>query len=109
MFGSLVERSQFNRCQSNRFLLFNLNEKAGLVDKSGTNGVGQWTTVNCSKKTPMTRNIAEESKKLWTNSFQLLARVDGKKYDDRKVRRSNVSLYQVLDEAMDSILPHSLD
>lgn len=57
----------------------------------------------------MTRNIAEESKKLWTNSFQLLARAEGKKYDDSEVRRSNVSLQQVLDEAMDYVLPHSLD
>jgi hypothetical protein len=55
-----------------------LNEKAGLVDKLGTNGEGQWTTVNCSKNTPMTRNIAEESKKLWTNSFQLLAKAEDK-------------------------------
>ncbi len=52
------------------------------------------------KRTPKTRNTSVDNSKHWTNSFQLLARVDGKQFDDCEIWKSNEILQKLLDEEM---------
>lgn len=53
-----------------------------------------------SKKTPQSRAPIVDNSKHWTNSFQLLARVDGRKLNNSEIRKSNEALQQLLDEEM---------
>jgi len=78
-----------------------LNEKVSEGVKSGPSKVGQWTTVSRPKRTPISRPIIADNSQHWTNSFQLLAKVDGIKYDDREVRKSNEAFQKLMDEMED--------
>jgi hypothetical protein len=75
-----------------------VKESFGGVDKPGPSGMEKWTVVNHAKKTPKTRPIAVDNSVHWTNSFQLLARVEGLKFDDTEIRKSNEALQLILDE-----------
>jgi hypothetical protein len=68
-----------------------------VVGKPSTSNADQWTVVK-AKKTPKSRVISEDNSRHWTNSFQLLARADGRKFDEEAVRNSNLALQQALAE-----------
>jgi hypothetical protein len=57
--------------------------------------------VNRSNKTPKSRMSIADNSQHWTNSFQLLAKVDGFKHDDSEIRKSNEALLRMLDEGED--------
>jgi hypothetical protein len=60
-----------------------------------------WNVVSRDKKTPKTRAHIVDNSKHWTNSFQFLARVDGRTFDNTEIRKSNDALKQLLDAEME--------
>jgi len=74
------------------------------VDKVASLGTVKgdtWNVVSRDKKTPKTRAHIVDNSKHWTNSFQLLARVDGRTFDNTEIRKSNDALKQLLDAEME--------
>jgi len=55
------------------------------------------------KKTPKSRSIVADNSVYWTNSFQLLARAEGLKEDDTKIRKSNEALQRILNDMEDPV------
>jgi hypothetical protein len=70
------------------------------VKQGKDSDANQWNVVSRSKKTPKSRHAIVDNSKHWTNSFQLLARVDGKQFDDCEIWKSNEILQKLLDEEM---------
>jgi hypothetical protein len=86
-----------------------LKEKVSEGVKSGPSKVDQWTTVSRPKRTPISRPIIAYNSQHWTYSFQLLAKVDGIKYDDREISKSNEAFQKLMDEMKDPVPSCSLD
>jgi len=78
-----------------------LKDKPDGITKSGPSNKDQWTVVNRSKKTPKSRIPIVDNSQHWTNSFQLLGKVDGFKHNDSEIRKSNEALLRLLDEEED--------
>jgi hypothetical protein len=54
-----------------------------------------------SKKTHKSRASIVDNSKHWSNSFQLLARVDGRTFDNSEIRKSNEALQMLLNAELD--------
>jgi hypothetical protein len=54
---------------------------------SSVAGKDKWNEVRSTRKTPISKQIEHDSQGHWTNSFQLLARVDGN-FKPGRVRES---------------------
>jgi hypothetical protein len=78
-------------------------------DNPSTSGADQWTVVSRLKRTPKTRNTSVDNSKHWTNSFQLLARVEGRTYDNNEIGKSNEAFKILLDEEMDNAPSNFVD
>jgi len=65
-----------------------VKERFDGVSKPGPSGVDKWTVVCRAKKTPKSHPVAVDNSVHWTNSFHLLARAEGKKYDDEEIKKS---------------------
>jgi hypothetical protein len=71
------------------------------IAKASSSNEEQWNVVNKSKRTPKSHPPIVDNSQNWTNSFQLLAKVEGRKYDKSEIRKSNEALQQILDEMVD--------
>lgn len=65
-------------------------------------GQKQWNVVRAAKRTPASKAIVRDSRRHWSNLFQLLARADGR-YESGEVRRSGAvsnSLQKVIENPL---------
>jgi hypothetical protein len=111
-YGFLGNLSKIKR----RFLKRTRKISKGMNEVKITNNEVQkhWTKIWYSKRNLVSKNTTRDSNKHWSNSFQLVARVDGNSElgEVRRVGTTTNSLQRVMEKALhmeNSTNPNSLD